>query len=225
MQHRKLTAKDGEKNDQFGNDVCISNNIALIGAKFEDDVVKDAGAAYSFLREGDSWIEKEKVTLPLMDANWPLPHFGISVHIDGQYAIVGADTADNDTGAAYIYNAAEDLDVPFAVHPSLFRPTTLGQVKRSELFQNFPNPFNPETWLPYRLADDSKVTFRIFDIEGRSVRELSLGVKQAGSYLDKHTAAYWDGKDQFGETVSSGLYLYNLHAGRFKATRRLVILK
>ena len=224
-QHAKLTAKDGEKNDQFGNDVSISNNIVLIGAKFEDDVVTDAGAAYSFLRDGDVWIEKEKVTLPLLDANWPMPHFGISVHIAGQFAIVGADTADNDTGAAYIYNTAEDLDVPFAVDPSFLRPTTLGQVKRTALYQNFPNPFNPETWLPYRLADETKVSFQIYDVQGQLVRELNLGVQQTGSYLDKHTAAYWDGRDQFGEPVSSGLYVYNFRAGSFQAIRRMVILK
>ena len=156
-------------------------------------------AAYSFLREGDVWVEKEKVTLPLLDANWPMPHFGISVEIDGHYAIVGADTADNDTGAAYIYNTADDLNVPFAVNPTSLTLTTLGEVKTTMLFQNFPNPFNPETWLPYQLANTSDVSFRIYNVQGGLVRKLDLGIQQSGNYLDKRSAAYWDGRNQFGE--------------------------
>ena len=224
-QHTKLIAQDGEKFDQFGNDVSISNNIVLVGAKFDDDIVVDAGAAYSFLREGDVWVEKEKVTLPLLDANWPMPHFGISVHINGQYAIVGADTADNDTGAAYIYKTTEDLNVPFAVNPTSLRLTTLGEVKSTMLHQNFPNPFNPETWLPYQLASAAKVSFRIYNVQGGLVREFDLGVQQPGNYLDKQSAAYWDGRNQFGEIVPSGLYVYDFQAGSFQASRKMAIVK
>ena len=225
IQQAKLTAQDGERFDQFGNDVSISNNIILVGAKFDDDVVVDAGAAYSFLREGDDWVEKEKVTLPLLDANWPMPHFGISVHIDGAYAIVGADTADNDTGAAYIYKTADDLNVPFAVNPTSLKLTTLGEVKSAALHQNFPNPFNPETWLPYQLANTAEVSFRIYNLQGGLVRKLDLGVQQPGNYLDKQTAGYWDGRNRFGEIVPSGLYIYDFRAGSFQATRKMAIVK
>ncbi|MDE0042463.1 MAG: hypothetical protein OXT74_10535 [Candidatus Poribacteria bacterium] len=224
-QQAKLAAQDGEKFDQFGNDVSISNNIILIGAKFDDDVVVDGGSAYSFLREGDVWVEKEKVTLPLLDANWPMPHFGISVEIDGQYAIVGADTADNDTGAAYIYKTDEDLNVPFAVDPISLRLTTLGKVKTTMLHQNFPNPFNPETWLPYQLANTAEVSFRIYNVQGGLIRKLELGVQQAGIYLDKPSAAYWDGRNRFGELVPNGIYIYDFHAGSFQASRKMVIIK
>ncbi len=223
--HAKLTAQDGQKFDQFGNDVSISNNIILVGAKFDDDVVVDAGAAYSFLREDDVWVEKEKVTLPLLDANWPMPHFGISVEIDGQYAIVGADTADNDTGAAYIYKTDEDLNVPFAVNPTSLKLTSLGEVKKTALYQNFPNPFNPETWLPYQLANTSEVSFRIYNVQGGLIRKLELGVQQAGIYLDKPSAAYWDGRNRFGELVPNGIYIYDFHAGSFQASRKMVIIK
>lgn len=224
-QHAKLTAQDGEKFDQFGNDVSISNNIILVGAKFDDDVVVDGGAAYSFLREGDVWVEKEKVTLPLLDANWPMPHFGISVEIDGHYAIVGADTADNDTGAAYIYNTADDLNVPFAVNPTSLTLTTLGEVKTTMLFQNFPNPFNPETWLPYQLANATEVSIMIYNVQGGLVRKLDLGVQQSGDYLDKRYAAYWDGRNQFGEVVPNGIYIYDFRAGSFQASRKMAIVK
>lgn len=91
--------------------------------------------------------------------------------------------------------------------------------------QNFPNPFNPETWIPYDLAKDVKVLIRIYNIEGHLVRQLDLGVQKAGSYVDKQNAAYWDGKNQFGQLVSSGLYFYTLKADTFQAVRRMVILK
>ena len=103
--------------------------------------------------------------------------------------------------------------------------TTLGQIKRTALFQNFPNPFNPETWLPYRLALDAPVTLRIYNVGGKLVRELDLGDQRAGGYLTRETAAYWDGRDQRGEAVSSGLYVYTLQADDLRATRRMVTLK
>ena len=113
----------------------------------------------------------------------------------------------------------------FAVEPFGLRVTTLGQIKRTELYQNFPNPFNPETWLPYRLATDAPVSLRIYNVEGQLIRKLPLGVKKAGSYMTRETATYWDGKGGFVETVASGVYFYALKAGSFQATRRVLIVK
>ena len=79
--------------------------------------------------------------------------------------------------------------------------------------------------MPYRLATDAPVTFRVYNIQGRLVRELNLGSQAAGDYLTSETAAYWDGRDRFGETVSSGVYFYALETGAFQATRRMLILK
>lgn len=79
--------------------------------------------------------------------------------------------------------------------------------------------------MPYHLAVDAPVTFHIYDVYGRLVRQLNLGIRQQGSYLGRNTAAYWDGTDQLGQPVSSGLYFYMLSAGTFEATRRMVILK
>ena len=101
------------------------------------------------------------------------------------------------------------------------------------LLQNYPNPFNPETWIPFDLATDANVTIRIYDVKGQLVRQLDLSNQKAGRYLDKKTAAYWNGKDQLGQSVSSGIYFYTLkarprakrRAGGFVATRRMVILK
>jgi len=95
---------------------------------------------------------------------------------------------------------------------------------RTALRPNFPNPFNPETWLPYQLSDDSPVIIRIYDVRGRVIHVLNLGKQDAGYYLSKGKAAYWDGKNATGQTISSGVYFYQLQAGNFSAVRRMVIL-
>ncbi len=97
--------------------------------------------------------------------------------------------------------------------------------KETVLGQNFPNPFNPETWIPYQLSRDSNVTIQIYNVSGRVIRTLNLGHKSTGSYLTTSTAAYWDGKNNSGEHVASGIYFYTLQTDKFSATRRMVILK
>ena len=97
--------------------------------------------------------------------------------------------------------------------------------ENSALLQNYPNPFNPETWIPYRLAVASDVTISIFNQTGRLVRELALGGKAPGFYIEKSRAAYWDGRNQAGEEVASGMYFYQLEAGRFSQLRRAIIVK
>ena len=93
------------------------------------------------------------------------------------------------------------------------------------LLPNYPNPFNPETWIPYQLANASRVQITIFDTRGTVVRKLDLGHQQKDYYMSKVRAAYWDGKNQFGEPVASGIYFYTLTAGDFNATRKLLIAK
>ena len=93
------------------------------------------------------------------------------------------------------------------------------------LLPNYPNPFNPETWIPYRLATDAAVVLTIYDVRGVVVRVLTLGYQPAGVYQSKHRAAYWDGRNDAGEKVASGVYFYTLTAGEFTATRKLLIAK
>ncbi|MCY3550300.1 MAG: Ig-like domain-containing protein [Candidatus Poribacteria bacterium] len=97
--------------------------------------------------------------------------------------------------------------------------------EKTQLLANYPNPFNPETWIPYRLAAAANVTLTIYDINGQVVRTLALGHQAAGIYQTRNRAAYWDGRNAFGEPVASGVYFYMLTAGEFTATRRMVILK
>ncbi len=95
----------------------------------------------------------------------------------------------------------------------------------TELLRNYPNPFNPETWIPYHLAEDADVTLRIYALSGELVRTIDVGHQTAAKYDTRSKAVYWDGRNRFGEQVASGVYFYSLSAGDFSATRKMVILK
>ena len=93
------------------------------------------------------------------------------------------------------------------------------------LLPNYPNPFNPETWIPYHLAEAADVHITIYDIQGAVVRRLALGHRSAGYYTDRSKAAYWNGRNESGESVASGVYFYQFRAVDYTATRRMVIVK
>ena len=95
----------------------------------------------------------------------------------------------------------------------------------TELLRNFPNPFNPETWIPYHLSEDADVNLTIYDINGEVVRDIDVGHQNAAKYDSRAKAIYWDGRNRFGEQVASGIYFYHLNAGDFSGTRKMVILK
>ena len=97
--------------------------------------------------------------------------------------------------------------------------------EETALLHNYPNPFNPETWIPYQLAESAEVTLTIYDMNGELIRRLAVGHQAAGMYKNRSRAVYWDGRNQLGESVASGLYFYTLTAGGFTATRRMLILK
>ena len=102
---------------------------------------------------------------------------------------------------------------------------TLFTPEKTTLLANYPNPFNPETWIPYQLAKSADVSLTIYDIRGVIVRELQLGHQRAGLYQSRSRAAYWDGRNAVGESVASGVYFYTLTAGEFTATRKMLIRK
>ena len=97
--------------------------------------------------------------------------------------------------------------------------------KETVLLPNYPNPFNPETWMPYHLADAADVRITIYDTNGAVVRQLDLGYQQAGYYADRSKAAYWDGRNESGESVASGIYFYQLRVSDYSATKRMAIVK
>ena len=233
----KLTANKPERGEGFGTGVSIDRNIVLVGVPRHgegaiEDGELDAGIVYPFLRDDTRWIRKE-ARATKKPPEFPDQNYGQSVAVSPDFIVIGAyglhrgnpDRGDPGGGAVYIYETRADWGLRYPVEPALLRPTTLGRIKRTALFQNFPNPFNPETWLPYHLAADAEVTFRIYNIQGQLVRQLDLGAQGADSYQDKESALYWDGRDQVGEAVSSGIYFYHLNAGDFQATKRMVIVK
>ena len=96
---------------------------------------------------------------------------------------------------------------------------------RTQLLSNYPNPFNPETWIPFKLAQDSTVTAKIYDVTGKQIRMIELDHLSAGNYVESSKAIYWDGRTEDGEQVSSGTYFYQTEAGDYTETRKILILK
>ncbi len=97
--------------------------------------------------------------------------------------------------------------------------------EETTLLPNYPNPFNPETWIPYQLAESAEVNISIYTVEGKLVRTLDLGHRSVGIYESRSRAAYWDGRNELGESVASGVYFYTLTAGAFAVTRKMLIRK
>jgi hypothetical protein len=107
-----------------------------------------------------------------------------------------------------------------------FTKTTLGKLpERLTLLQNYPNPFNPETWIPFELDQATDVEVRIYNVNGQIVRRLALGHRLPGSYITKGKAIHWNGLNENGEKVSSGIYFYQLKAGEESLVKRMVIVK
>ena len=128
--------------------------------------------------------------------------------------------------ALNILRASDDGSIAFQRGiANLERLLALFIPEETALLHNYPNPFNPETWIPYQLAEPADVTIRIYAASGVLVRTLAVGYQPAGIYQYRSRAAYWDGKNEVGESVASGVYFYTLTAGDFTATRKMLIMK
>jgi DNA-binding beta-propeller fold protein YncE len=110
-----------------------------------------------------------------------------------------------------------------SVHVTGKLATLWGRVRQDALLQNFPNPFNPDTWIPFVLRDSAEVEIRIYNVSGALVRTLQLGPRVPGAYQSKEQAAYWDGRNEAGEIVGSGIYFYQMHAGSDSFMRKAVM--
>ena len=141
---------------------------------------------------------------------------------------IGAESVDAATIEAWIAQARleDDGSHPFKQGIENLQALLASLLpKKTALLHNYPNPFNPETWIPYQLAHAADVTLTIYDTKGTLVRQLDLGYQQAGYYTNRTRAAYWDGRNHLGEAVGSGLYFYQLRAGDYFTLRKMVILK
>ncbi len=97
--------------------------------------------------------------------------------------------------------------------------------KMTKLLPNFPNPFNPETWIPYDLGEGTDVNIYIHNLKGELIRHLNVGFQSSGKYRSRSRAAFWDGRNSYGEEVSSGVYFYSFDTGQIILTRKMVITK
>ena len=244
----------------YAADLDLDSDIDVLGAAFQDDEITwwenglplpDIAVTPKFLRYRVVKVGDEKTAILTVSNE------GADVLSVNKTIIVGMSSDQFDIisgGDSFNLNPGDSHDITVR-----FKPTSNG-VKRAiilinsndvdenpylvmiigrgisgvetQVFQNSPNPFNPETWIPYQLSYDTNVTIKIYNIQGRIVRILRLGRKEAGLYLDKQVSAYWDGRDEDGEKVASGVYFYTLQArskeGRveeFSGIRKMVILK
>ena len=249
-QEAKLTADEIQEGANFGLTVAIDVNRALVGAPSADtERGENSGAVYAFLKVGPDWELQATIIPDEGPEEEGGNNMGNAVALDGKfgrhfnYAAIGvqydATPKHPDGGSVYLFDTEDvnNLNIPLSKNIDDFKvslsvdPTDelalimLGDIKRTALLQNFPNPFNPETWIPYTLADDAAVQVRIYDLQGALIRQLDIGQRGAGQYLNRQTAAYWDGRDQSGALVVSGVYFYTLEADAFSETRRMVIRK
>ena len=158
------------------------------------------------------------------------PNFQAALRFPSELAVIGEAVYVTDRYDLRMFKINEHLFELSVEDRAVFRkPPSVAKTPiplyTNRLGQNFPNPFNPETWFPYEVESDASVTIRIFNTRGSLVRQLDLGHQKAGEYVTRANAAYWDGRNEVGESVSSGIYFYQILAGDFVATRRMAILK
>jgi photosystem II stability/assembly factor-like uncharacterized protein len=196
----------------------VSGDVVLLRWKTESEVNNLGFKVYRSTQIDGDYV-KVTPTLITGAGTEPTPH---------EYSFIDEDVV---VGNTYYYYL-EDVDFSGKTNRSHIIEITVGKQTitriipiKSSLFQNYPNPFNPETWLPYQLSRDASVAVRIYNLKGQPIRTISLGQKAAGIYLTKDKAAYWDGRDDSGEKVASGMYFYTLQAGDFKATKRMIIVE
>ena len=151
-----------------------------------------------------------------------LSHRGENIKDFPDYDVNGDGTIDNED----VIEVLKNFDVGAAPQATADNSSLFGETPEEDaLLPNYPNPFNPETWIPYQLATGSDVRIFIYDARGTLVRRLDLGYQAEGYYLSRNRAAYWDGCNQTGERVASGLYFYQLEAGKHSPIRKMLILK
>lgn len=170
-------------------------------------------------KEEKSWDVNQDGQVDLLDA---LDLFGFFGKDSPQHDVNCDGTVDLEDLADILTYYADVL--PYYVENSVVATARSVEIEiETRLLANYPNPFNPETWMPYQLARPSSVRISIYAADGKLVRTLDLGHRPAGLYLQQNRAAYWDGRNALGEEVTSGLYFYTLSADGFSATRKMLI--
>ena len=128
----------------------------------------------------------------------------------------------NELGRILLWDMSPYITAPV---PTAIQSSSATLPVQTVLLANYPNPFNPETWIPYQLHVPASVRLTIYDVRGAIVREIDIGYRAAGQYITSTSAAYWDGRDHRGERVASGVYLYRLQAGPVARVRKMLLVK
>lgn len=172
---------------------------------------------------GDGTIDGRDILA--IGLNWHKTH---DVGTNAAAPIAGVDHRNHLKAYKELYRALENApNVESTIRMRQFLAHIIADAlpKQNVLGHNFPNPFNPDTWIPYELAEPAEVTICIYNASGQLIRTLDLGYRDSGYYLDRTQAAYWDGKNDQGEQVSSGLYFCQMQAGSFTATTKMILLR
>ena len=250
-QQTKFIADEPGVEDHFGLAIALSDRAVVIGAPDRDTdnstpnredapPTLSTGSVYSFTRMGEFW--SPVIFSTISEGGQAYDRFGGTLGMSGEKIIVGIhgdDSAGKDAGAVFIFDYADlGLEVDpqsFSVQPnSSLKISSQAKIKtggfsrlprQTQLLSNYPNPFNPETWIPFQLAQPTSVVLRLYDIEGKIIRTINLGHKKVGFYTATNRAIYWDGKNQLGESVSSGAYFYRLTTSGYDAIKKMVILR
>ena len=169
-------------------------------------------------------IEGLEVTADISELDTTQSLVSLTPDKDGRYVAEISINEDNTAlnGVKHILVTAKDEVGNFT---QLIITSTLNNKYITELLPNYPNPFNPETWIPYRLGKDAEVTLTIYDARGDVVRQFDLGYQPAGTYETRSRAVYWNGTNDFGKTVANGVYFYSLSTSDYSRTRKAIILK
>ncbi len=166
-------------------------------------------------------------TRDVASEDWPEPEVSINVN-DEELGDLGLSEDEEAAIVAFMKTLTDGYVPPNGAppaHPVVRMHYMDRQPPEFQLFQNTPNPFNPETWIPFALGRPEDVSISIYDVQGRLMRTMSLGTKPAGVYTGKGRAVHWDGTNANGERVSSGIYYYVMQAGSFRKAKKMVILE
>ena len=214
--------KDGKTILQFllslpqGKEITFSFSTGLL-----DEEARSDGVFFEVLLNGQKRFEHFTKTPGWTDAHISLSEFSGEVVL---LELVTASGESNSWDWAHwgdLLITAEDAGVEAPNRTAGANQS----VQETKFLPNYPNPFNPETWIPYQLAKAADVSVNIYDVSGRLIRTIAVGFKPVGYYLTRERAAYWDGRNETGEPVSSGVYFLQFVAGDFSATQRIVVLK
>jgi hypothetical protein len=212
IEQEKLTASDGEKGENFGCDISMNGKRMVVGAYRDDANGANSGSIYVFEYNDVRWNEIEKIIAYDGDAG---DYYGLPVEIKGDYILVAARNDDDkgtNAGAAFVY-ASKSTAVSF----------DFAKVAEATVFQispAYPNPFNPGTTIRYALPGAAEVNIGIYNMLGQRIRTLENSYREPGSY-----SVHWDGKDEIGNSLTSGVYLCQIQAGAYRQSIKLAILK